>query len=60
MTTSVIQSVISILNSNDPKILSVQKWMLMARVQRAANLGDTDAQRFVRLCELNVEIATKH
>jgi hypothetical protein len=30
-------------------IPSVQKFMLQARVQRAAKLGDTDAQRFVVL-----------
>jgi len=59
-TNSAIQSVIAVLNSNNPAILSVQKWMLLARIQRAAKLGDVDAQRFVTLCELNVAAATKH
>jgi len=58
-TPSTVQSIINILNSCNPAILSVQKWMLMARVQRAAKMGDVDAQRFVRLCELNVETATR-
>ncbi len=60
MMTSTIQNVIAVLNSNNPNILTIQKFMLLARVQRAAKLGDTDAQRFVQLCELNIEIATKH
>jgi hypothetical protein len=34
--------------------------MLMARVQRAAKLGDANAQRFVMLSELNTEMATTH
>jgi hypothetical protein len=60
MTTSTIQNVINVLNSQNPNILSIQKFMLLARVQRAAKLGDVDAQHFVTLCELNVEIATRH
>jgi hypothetical protein len=55
-----IQNVIAILNSHNAAILSVQKWMLLARVQRAAKLGDVHAQRFVALCEYNVQTATKH
>jgi len=57
---SSVQNVIAILNSNNPNILAVQKFMLLARLQRAAKLGDTDAQRFVLLCELNIYEATKH
>jgi hypothetical protein len=60
MTNSVVQNIIAVLNSGNPNILAVQKWMLMARLQRAAKLGDVDAQRFVALCELNVTIATRH
>jgi hypothetical protein len=59
-TNSTVQNIINILNSGNPNILSVQKFILLARVQRAAKLGDTDAQRFIQLCELNVDIATKH
>jgi len=59
-TSSVVQNIIAILNSNNPNILSVQKFMLLARIQRAAKLGDVDAQRFVQLCELNVHTATRH
>ena len=33
--------------------------MLLARIQRAAKLGDVDAQRYVALCELNVTTATR-
>jgi hypothetical protein len=55
-----IRSAIALLNSNSPTLLSVQKWMLMARVQRAAKLGDANAQRFVMLSELNTEMATTH
>ncbi len=51
---------ITVLNANPPSLLAVQKWMLLARVQRAAKLGDVDAQRFVQLCEVKIEIATKH
>ena len=60
MMNSTIQSVINILNSDNPNILAIQKLMLLARIQRAAKLGDADAQRYVRLCELNIEIATRH
>jgi len=57
-TSSVIQHAIALLNSHNSAILNVQKWMLMARIRRAARLGDVDAQRFVQRCELNVnEIA---
>jgi len=59
-TNSVIQNVIAVLNSNNPNILSVQKFMLLARIQRAAKLGDLDAQRYVALCELNITTATRH
>jgi len=55
-----IQNVINVLNSNNPNILALQKFMLLARIQRAAKLGDADAQRFVALCELNVNTTTKH
>jgi hypothetical protein len=60
MTTSNIQNVIAVLNSNNPNILSVQKWMLLARVQRAAKLGDVDAQRFVNLCEMDYRVLIRH
>ena len=60
MTNSTIQNVINVLNSQNPDMLSVQKFMLLARVQRAAKLGDVDAQRFVALCELNVSTAVMH
>lgn len=59
-TSSTVQNIIAILNCNNPAVLSVQKWMLLARVQRAAKLGDVDAQRFVELCGLNITTATKH
>jgi hypothetical protein len=55
-----IQSAINLLNSPPPQMLVIQNSMLLAHVQRAAKLGDIDAQRFVELCELNVEISTKH
>lgn len=35
-------------------LLVVQKFMLLARIQRAAKLGDQNAQRYVSLCELNI------
>jgi hypothetical protein len=35
-----VQKVINILNSGNPNILSVQRFMPMAQVQRAAKLGD--------------------
>ena len=60
MTTSTIQNVIAILNSHNLNILAAQKFMLLAKIQRAAKLGDADARRFVKLCELNTEIATRH
>jgi hypothetical protein len=59
-TSNPIQNAIAVLNSNNPAILSVQKWMLLARVHRAARLGDVHAQRFVQLCELNVFEASRH
>jgi hypothetical protein len=59
-THSTIQSVKAVLNSHNPNILCVQKFMLLARIQRAAKLGDTDAQWFVAVCELNVVTATRH
>jgi hypothetical protein len=59
-TTNSIQNAIAVLNSNNPNVLAVQKWMLLARVQRAAKLGDVDAQRFVELCEVNFTSATRH
>jgi hypothetical protein len=59
-TNSTIQNIIAVLNSHNPNILSIQKFMLLARVQRAAKLGDTDAQRYVALCELNAATCTKH
>jgi hypothetical protein len=43
-----------------PALTGVLRFMLIARIQRAAKLGDTNAQRFVTLCELNVTEATKH
>jgi len=58
MMNDTVQNVIAILNSNSSSILAVQKWMLMARVQLAAKSGDVDAQRYVALCELDVEAAT--
>jgi hypothetical protein len=60
MTTSTIQNVIEVLNSHSPNILAVQKWMLMAQVQRAAKLGNVDAKRFVQLCDFNVLAASKN
>lgn len=45
-----VQNAIEVLNSNSPGVLSVQKWMLVACLQRAAKLGDADAQRYVQLC----------
>jgi len=60
MTNSTIQNDIDVLNSHNPNILAIQKFMMIARIQRAAKLGDTDAQRYVKLCELNIEIATRH
>ena len=59
-TNSAVQNIICVLNSRNPNILSVQKLMLIARIQRAAKLGDIDAQRYVALCELNITTATKH
>jgi hypothetical protein len=50
---STVQNIIKFLNSGNPNIRAVQKFMLMARVQHAAKLGDVDAQRFVQLCELD-------
>lgn len=60
MRNSPIQSAINLLNSPPPQMLAVQKWMLLAHVHRAATLGDIDAQRYVALCDLNVEISKKH
>ena len=57
MTTSTIQNVIAILNSHNLNILAAQKFMLLAKIQRAAKLGDG---RVVKLRELNTEIATRH
>jgi len=57
---STIQNIIAVLNSHNPNVLSIQKFMLMARVQRAAKLGDVDAQRYVALCQLDVTTSTKH
>ncbi len=59
-TNSTVQNIINVLNSGNPNILSVQKFMLMARVQRAAKLGDVDAQRYVQLCDLNIYETTIH
>jgi hypothetical protein len=58
MTTMTVNDAIHALNH--PALTGVQRFMLIARIQRAAKLGDTDAQRFVALCELNVETATRH
>jgi hypothetical protein len=55
MMSSTIQNVINVLNSRNPNILTIQKFMLMARVQRAAKLGDVDAQRYIELYELDIE-----
>jgi hypothetical protein len=60
MTSSTIQDIIAVLSSSNPNILSIQKFILMARIQRAAKLGDVDAQGFVALCELDVTAATMH
>ena len=60
MTNSTIANAIKALNCNASNMLAVERWMLMARVQRAAKLGDTDAQRFVTLCEYNVTTAVMH
>ena len=46
------------INSKYPVGLEI--FMLMARVQRAEKLGDTQAQRFVTLCELDVTTATNN
>jgi hypothetical protein len=54
-----IQNVINVLNTHCPNMLVVQKFMLLARIQRAAKLGDVDARHYVELCELNIEAATK-
>jgi hypothetical protein len=59
-TSSAVQNIIAILNSNNPNILSVQKFMLLAHIQRAAKLGDVHALRYMALCELNVHTATRH
>jgi hypothetical protein len=57
---STVANIIKILNTYPSNMLSVQRFMLLARIQRAAKLGDADAQRFVALCELNVETASRH
>jgi hypothetical protein len=56
---STIQAVINLLNSR-PDLPTVQRFMLMARVQRAAKLGDVNAQRFVTLCELDISTSTRN
>ena len=59
-TTSAIQNVIAVLNANPPNLLLVQRWMFLARVQRAAKLGDVDAQRYMQLCELDTQRIFRH
>jgi len=54
-----IARAISSLNIHPRPFTTILQWMLLARIQRAAKLGDTEAQRFVALCELNVTEATK-
>ena len=44
----------------DPNLPAVPRFMMKARIRRAAKRGDLNAQRFVLLCELNTEIATRH
>ena len=56
-----VTEAIALLNRTVPNCLTgVQRFMLMARIQRAAKLGDMDAQRFVALCDLNITISTRH
>jgi hypothetical protein len=55
---SIAQAIFS-LNIQPSPLTPILRFMLLARVQRAAKLGDTQAQRFVALCELNVTEATK-
>jgi len=60
MTNSTVGNIINILNTYPTNMLLVQRFMLLARIQRAAKLGDTEARRFVTLCELNIETVMKH
>jgi hypothetical protein len=45
MTNNAIQNVINVLNAHSSNLLVVQKIKLLARIQRAAKVGDLDAQR---------------
>ena len=47
-----IRNAIDVVNSHCPNILAIQKWMLLARIQRAAKLGDVDAQRYMILARI--------
>lgn len=60
MMNQTIEDVIALLNNRAIYLPSVQVFMLMARVQRAAELGNIHAQRYVRLCELNVNATAMH
>lgn len=59
MTTNSIPDTIAALNTQH-SLPAVFRFILMSRVQRAAQMGDVNAQRFVQLCELSTELAAKH
>lgn len=55
-----IPEAIHALNYPQMRLTGVQRFMLLARIQRAAKMGDEVARQFVALCEMNVTTATRH